>query len=145
MPTRTWPGVGVAGEGLVVAGIGELEPVRDLGRAPGVAVAEDLPPGRDAVPEEGQQRPPALPPVGPPEGVTERGRVADAACLPADERAVRAAEDLLPPQPVSHDEHDVPGAERALPLEGSYRAGGAERRQGETQQPQATNQPVRGR
>jgi hypothetical protein len=98
---------------LVVAGVRELERVRDDDAAPRVAVAEELPVARDDAPEEGEQLAPARVGGGAPEALAQRDRIAAHGARHAEEqRRVGAAEDLLPAEAVGDDEDDVARARR---------------------------------
>ena len=101
------PEVRLAGEEFAVAGIGEVARVRDADVALPRAVAEDLALFDPGGPEEGQQRRPALIGLGPPEQAAKGVGVPHVSVLLADQRLLRAGEDLLPAQAVGGDQKHV--------------------------------------
>src|SRR6185312_1279202 len=92
---------------LVVAWIGELEPVGDIRVALHRAIPEDLTLLRDDVPYEWKERGACGARIVARELAAERGRILDVAELAIHELAVRALEDLLPAETVGYDEDDV--------------------------------------
>ena len=100
--------VGLPGEELVVAGVGEPMPVREVDGAVGVAVTVELALAGDRVPEERHERLAAGDGVGLPEPFAHSLDVRHVALVVEEER-VGAGEELLPAEPVEGDEEDVFG------------------------------------
>ena len=120
--------VRVPGEHLVVARIGEGQAVGDAGNAALGLVAENLAAHGDRAPEEREQGLAPLGRVGAPELAPQLPlRLPDAAVLVVQELGVRSGEDLLPAQPVAHDEHDGARLEHAGHLGREGRPGCDER------------------
>ena len=100
------------GQHLVVAGVGEGEPVRDPGNAAPGLVAEELALLGDHVPEERKQQPTAHRRIVVPEAFPKaRFGSPDTAVLLVEELGIGARENLLPAQTVADDQDHVVGLE----------------------------------
>ncbi len=108
------PRVRRAGEHLVVAGIGEVHAVGDLGRARLVGVAVELPAMRHDRPEERHQRlAPGLRRLAP-ELAADRLDIGDAPVGLVQECRVGSSENLLPTQAIGRDQDDIAGTRSQL-------------------------------
>src|SRR5450631_4521008 len=102
--------VRMSGQHLVVARVGEGEPVRDPGNAAVGLVAEELALLSDHLPEERKQQPAAHRGIVVPEALPKaRLALPDAAVLHVEERGIGAREDLLPTKAIADDQDHVVG------------------------------------